>query len=116
MAGEDNSFKFYDIETLSFIKDLDKCVVLFDNDVSMVSWILRTIHVINPDSLVIIRTKVDQCGVDSKRTVEQERDLDTEKVEKLLGTAYKTYTISSHNIMRKKSDTYDWETVREMLT
>lgn len=117
LPGEDNSFKYYNPETLSFIKNLDYCVILFDSDVSVVSWIIKTVHAINPDSMVVIRTKVDQCGVDSERTVAEEKALDSIKTQELLGLEVppNTYAISSHNVMRERDEKFDWNDLRSML-
>ena len=116
MPGEDLSFKYYRPETLNFIKSLDKCVVLFDSDIAAVSWTIKVVYAINPGALVIARTKVDQCGTDSERTIEEERESDGKKVQELLGldAPFKTYCLSSHN-MRDKGEQYDWEEFQKTL-
>lgn len=116
MPGEDMSFRYYKPETLSFIKSLDKCVVLFDSDIAAVSWTIKVVHAINPEALVIVRTKVDQCTEESTRTVDQEREADGVKVQKLLrlDAPFKTYCISSHSV-RDKRERYDWVEFQKAL-
>lgn len=116
MPGEDMSFRYYKPETLSFIKSLDKCVVLFDSDITAVSWTIKVVHAINPEALVIVRTKVDQCTEESTRTVDQEREADGVKVQKLLrlDAPFKTYCISSHSV-RDKRERYDWVEFQKAL-
>lgn len=117
MFGADNDFKYYKPETLSFVKNLDYCVIMFDSDISVVSWIIKTIYLINPNSVVIVRTKVDQCCEDSTRTVEEERNLDMTKVQELLGLAepIQTYAVSTHNVKYHRGKRFDWDVLREML-
>lgn len=117
MFGADNDFKYFDPATLSFVKNLDYCVILFDSDVAMVSWIIRTIHTINPSAMVIVRTKVDQCGADSERTVDEEKAMDGVKVQEMLslGEPYQTYAISAHNVMYHRGEEFDWNVLREKL-
>lgn len=115
LVGSDNSFKFFDPETLSFIKSLDKCVIMFDNDISMVSWMLKTVYTINPDSLVIVRTKIDQYTANDIRTIEEEKKLDKQKVKNLLGKDIETFCISSHNV-RDGKERHDWNKLKTILS
>ena len=57
VCGHNDDFKFYNPMNSSFVKDLDKCVILFDNDISMIVNILKVVHKINPNNMVFIRTK-----------------------------------------------------------
>lgn len=109
MPGEDNSFRYYKADTLSFIKSLNKCIVLFDSDIAAVSWTIKAIYAINPEALVVVRTKVDQRTEDNARTVEEEREIDGKKVQELLGleAPFKTYCVSSHSV-RDKGEQFDW--------
>ena len=115
VCGQNDDFKFYNPKNLSFVKNLDKCVILFDNDISMISNILKVVYTINPSNMVIIRTKVDQHHQFNVRTIQEEQKLDQEKVKTLLGVDMKTYCISSHNIMDKKPEIYDWLKVKQIL-
>jgi GTPase SAR1 family protein len=116
MFGADNDFKYYDPSTLSFIKNLDYCIVLFDSDISTVSWILRTVYAINPKSLIVVRTKVDQCSSDSERTVEDEKLLDIKKVSNLLESDdIPVFAVSSHNIAFSRGERYDWDELTSIL-
>ena len=108
VPGANNDFAYFKIENYQFIASLDICVVMFDSDVSVVSWILRAVYGINPRSLVVVRTKCDQYDEDSDRTIEEERILDEKKVEDLLGEKYHVYYISSRNVAKKRGDLFDW--------
>ena len=115
VPGANNEFKHFTEENYQFIASLDVCLVMFDSDVSVVSWILRAVHVINPKALVIVRTKVDQCDEDSERTVEEEKILDQNKVFELLGEDYPVYCISSHNISKKRGERFDWDELADVV-
>ena len=117
MFGSDNDFKYYKPETLSFVKNLDYCVIMFDSDISVVSWIIKTIYTINPNSMIIIRTKVDQCGEDSERSIEEERILDGIKVQELLELEepFRTYAISTHNVKYSRGERFDWDELKLIL-
>src|SRR5947207_12670162 len=58
VAGINDDYKFYDAESLSFVKSLDVCLIFFDNDIKMISNILMTVYKLNPKGMVIIRSKV----------------------------------------------------------
>lgn len=115
VCGYNDDYRFYKPENLSFIKNLDVCVILFDNDVKMINNILKVVQKINPESMVIIRTKVDQHTASSVRTVEEERILDTRKVEEIIGVPKETYCISSHNVEKRTGKYYDWEKIKEKI-
>lgn len=113
VCGSNNDFNFYIAENLSFIKGLDKVVVVFDNDVAMISNMLQVIIKLNKN-VIIVRTKVDQHSNTNSRSVQSEKLLDKEKVKKLLGSEIMTYCVSSHNVVSGK-DTFDWSTVKSKL-
>lgn len=115
VCGQNDDFKFYKPENLSFIKNLDICIILFDNDISMIQNFLRVVHKINPDNMVIIRTKVDQHTSSSVRTIEEECALDSRKVEELLGAPIRTYCVSSHNVIKHTGSYYDWDIIKHKL-
>jgi len=117
MPGDNDSFKLYEADTLSFIKSLDKCIIMFDSDPTCISWILKIINAINPEAMIIVRTKVDQHDDDHERTVDEEKLMDIEKINKLFEeeTSLKTYCISSHNIRDNKDKRFDWKEVVELL-
>ena len=117
MFGADSDFKYYKPETLSFVKNLDYCVIMFDSDISVVSWIIKTIYLINPKSVVIVRTKVDQCCEDSSRSVEEERHMDMMKVKELLelSVPIRTYAVSTHNVKYHRGERFDWNKLQDML-
>lgn len=115
VCGQNDDFKFYRPENLSFVKNLDKVVILFDNDISMIANFLKVVHKINPDNMVIVRTKVDQHTISNIRTVAEEQLLDKKKVKELLGVPMETYCVSSHNISDNKNERFDWDLVRKKL-
>lgn len=84
VQGENNDFKWYDPNNLSFIKDLDKCLIMFDNDISMISNIIKVVYAINKNILVI-RTKCDLHSQFDHRSIEEEKKLDKKKLNELLG-------------------------------
>ena len=115
ISGHNDDFKFYNPMNLSFVKDLDKCVILFDNDIAMISNILKVVHKINPYNMVIVRAKVDQHNNYNIRSIEEERKLDQQKVKNLLGVPIKVYYFSSHNIINNRYQYFDWFEVRQVL-
>lgn len=115
VCGQNDDFKFYNPMNLSFVKNLDKCVILFDNDISMISNVLKVVHKINPNNMIIIRTKVDQHNQFNIRTVQEEHILDEEKVKNLLGVTMKTYCISSNNVIDNKPELFNWLEVKKVL-
>ena len=115
VCGQNDDYKFYKPENLSFVKDLDKCVVVFDNDISMISNFLKVVHKINPNNLIIVRTKVDQHNIQHIRTIDEEKVLDKQKVKELLGIDVEVYCISSHAIINNCEEKYDWNALRKEL-
>jgi len=113
--GSNDSFHFFDADSLSFVKDLDVCVLLFCEDPAMVANMLKVVYAINKN-LIIIRTKCDLCSEDDARTIEEEKVMDGKKVNLILGTQnVKTYCISSRNVARKTGKEFDWKTVRGLM-
>lgn len=115
VCGKNNDYKFYNPENLSFLKCLDKCIILFENDVMMISDILKVINKINPDSMIIVRTKVDQHTAQNARTVDEEKKLDMEKVNNCIGRELVTYCVSSHNIRNGNPERFDWDAIKKIL-
>ena len=114
--GEDQSFSYFAPEELSFAKSLNVRVILFDSDIESITWILKIMHAINPTNLLIVRTKADQCGEDSSRSVAEEKARDGQKVKEVLGLAepWPVYCISSHNV-RDGKEKFDWDTLVTQL-
>jgi len=116
LVGTNNDFKFYDPTNLSFIKSLDKCVILFCDDINMISNILKVIYAIKQEQMIIVRTKCDTYSANNLRTIAQECALDTKKVRELLDNqTIQTYCISSNNIINKQKEHFDWNKVKELL-
>ena len=113
VCGTNDDFKFYIAENLSFVKGLDKIVLVFDNDVAMISNMLKVIVKLNKN-IIIIRTKVDQHSDSNSRSIQAEKILDKDKVKNLLGIEFETYCVSSHNVMNGKMQ-YDWNIVKTKI-
>jgi DNA-binding ferritin-like protein (Dps family) len=113
VPGQNDDFKFYKPENLSFVKNLDKYLILFDNDIAMVSNILQVSYKINRN-IIIVRTKVDQHSAQNARSIQEEKLLDRRKVKELLGEDIETYCVSSHNVSSHR-DKYDWDIVVKKL-
>lgn len=106
IAGDDQSFKYYDAETLSFIKDLDKCIILFD-DINCNQNIIKVIHAIKGDNIMVVRNKCDQRDVNDIRTVKEVKQRDTEKL-KALGVDGEVLCISARDAVNENYS-HDWE-------
>ena len=115
VCGQNDDFKFYKPENLSFIKDLDCCVILFDNDIMMISNFLKVVYKINPSKIILVRTKVDQYSSNHARTITEEKELDKKKVKDLLGTDLDIYYVSANNIIYNQGDNYDWNALKKVL-
>ena len=115
VCGHNDDYKFYNPINLSFVKDLDKCVILFDNDIMMISNILKVVYQINASNMVIIRSKVDQHNEHNVRTIQEERMLDKQKIKNLLGIPMEIYYISSHNITKNLPEKFDWLKIKQVL-
>lgn len=116
VAGQNDDYKFYDANSLAFVKSLDLCVVLFDNDIAMISNVLRIVHKLNPKAMIVVRTKVDQHNASNIRTVAEEKQRDAQQLKQLLGADINipTLCISSHNVS-KGGAAYDWCDLRNAL-
>jgi GTPase SAR1 family protein len=113
--GSNDTFRFFDPESLAFVKDLDVCVLLFCDDITMVSNMLKIVYAINKN-LIIVRTKCDLYSEDDARTIEEEKVLDGKKANVILGTQdIKTYCISSRNVAKKTGKDFDWEIVKSLM-
>jgi len=115
VCGTNDDYMFYDPKSLSFVASLDTIAILFDNDIAMISNMLKVINAINPNAMVVIRTKVDQHNSLNIRSVTEEVELDKSKLNCLLGRDIKVYCISSLNILNKTGYPYDWKEVRSVL-
>ena len=113
VPGSNDDYRFYKAENLSFVKSLDKCVILFDNDIAMIANIIKVVHQLNPN-IILVRTKVDQYTVAHKRTIVEEKESDQKTLSDLVGITLPIYYISSHNIIAGK-EKYDWEIFKQKL-
>lgn len=114
VCGTNDDFKFYKPESLSFIKDLDKVVIVFDNDIAMISNFLKVISTLNKN-IVIIRTKLDQFQAGHARSITEEKELDKKKVKELINIDLEIFYVSSHNVSGNKFQMFDWSSFRSEL-
>lgn len=114
VCGTNDDFKFYKPESLSFIKDLDKVVIVFDNDIAMIANFLKVISKLNTN-IVLIRTKLDQFQAGHVRTMTEEKELDKKKVKDLIGIPLEVSYVSAHNVLGGKIQLFDWSSFRDEL-
>lgn len=114
VPGSNDDYRFYKAENLAFVKSLDKCIILFDNDIAMISNIIKVVHTLN-QNIILVRTKVDQYSVSHKRTISEEKAADQKTLNDLLGITLPIYYISSHNVTKNSSETYDWDLLKKTL-
>lgn len=114
VPGQNDDYKFYKPENLGFIKSLDKCLILYDNDITMISNVIKVAYALIPDNIILVRTKVDQHTSTNMRSISEEKTRDIEEVRKLLGVELPVYCISSHNVSVGK-ERYDWEVLKILI-
>jgi small GTP-binding protein len=114
VPGSQDDYRFYKAENLSFVKSLDKAVLLYDNDIDMISNILRVVNKIIPDNIILVRTKVDQHNEKNVRTIAEEKEIDQRKIKELLGVELNVYCVSSFNIIND-GNSYDWEQLKTAI-
>jgi hypothetical protein len=114
--GDDTSFRFFSPDQMSFIKGLDRCIVMFNSDIKSIENLIKIVYAVNPSALMIVRTKVDECEGSSAKTIKEEQFSDGEKVKDVfkLGKHFDTYCISSHNV-RNGKETYDWAHLKKSI-
>ena len=106
--GDNMDFKFHELDNLKFIRTLDMCVVCYSSNIDSVSHIVKVIHEINPTSLVLVRTKVDQHSSTDKYSIEEEHVRDVTEINKLIGVTVPLFFISSSNVEKKVTPVHDW--------
>ncbi len=114
VPGSNSDYKFYKAENLSFVKGLDKCVILYDNDIAMISDIIRVVHKLSPNKIILVRTKIDQHTTSNVRTINEEKILDQMKIKELLGIDLNVFCVSSHNFTNGKN-IYDWDKLKQAI-
>jgi hypothetical protein len=82
-------------------------VILYDNDIAMISNIISLVYKFHPNNIILVRTKVDQYKPSHARSIEDEKILDRRNVIGLLGVELPLYFVSSHNVTSGK-ELYDW--------
>ncbi len=112
VPGKSGDFRFYKLENLAFVKSLDTCLVLYDNDVAMIGDVLRVVEQLCPGRVVAIRTKLDQYNANNARTPVEEKIRDSTQITGALGKAVPLYFVSSHNIKNGTGDRYDWDALK----
>lgn len=112
VAGKNDDFQFYNPENLSFIKSLSVVVVLYSDDITLSSNLIRVVSQINPH-VILIRTKIDQYRSTDMRTIDEIRARDL-SIAKTWIKDPEIYFVSAHNIMDGK-ERYDWDAVEKRL-
>jgi len=117
MPGNNEYFRYLEADKLGFIKHLTKCVVMYNSTIKSVEDILKIVYALNPDSLMVVRSKVDEIKGDSSRTLEEEKERDVAALKELLGVeGMRIYAISSMNVKEGKSEVFDWEDFKKAIT
>ncbi len=114
VPGKNDDFRFYKLENLAFVKSLDTCLVLYDNDINMIRDLLRVVTQIC-NKVILVRTKLDQYTVGNVRTPAEEKTRDIASVTTALGKTLPVYFVSSHNVQFARGDQFDWATVRSEI-
>jgi small GTP-binding protein len=112
VAGKNDDFKFYNPESLSFVKSLGIAVVLYSDDIALSANLIRVVSKINPN-VILVRTKVDGYRANDVRSIEQIRARDT-SIAKTWIENPQIYFVSAHNIMDGK-ERYDWDAIEKLL-
>ncbi len=116
VPGKNDSFRFYIAENLSFIKSLDLCIVLYDNDISMISDVLRVVSKLCPTRMLVVRTKLDQYSVNNVRSPAEEKVRDTTQITNVLGYAAPLYFVSANNVRDGRGSRHDWDALHTEIT
>ncbi len=113
VAGSNDDYKFYNAESLAFVKSLDLVVIVFDNDIAMITNFIKVVNAINPN-IIVVRTKCDNASVKNTKSLAQVKAADIAKLEALIGDP-RVYHVSAHNVHHGCEETYDWFTLRAVL-
>jgi predicted GTPase len=115
VPGKNDDFRFYQVENLSFVKSLDVCIILYDNDIAMVRDVVRVVNGVCPGKVIAVRTKLDQYVAGNARTPSQEKQRDLQEITQL-GKALPLYFVSAHNIQFGRGERYEWDALRAEIT
>ncbi len=116
VPGKNESFRFYIAENLSFIKSLDLCIVLYDNDISMIGDVLRVVSKLCSGRLLAVRTKLDQYDVNNARSPAEEKVRDLTQITNVLGHPIPLYFVSAYNVRDDRGSRYDWDALHTEIT
>lgn len=117
LPGKNDDFRFYQAENLSFVKSLDMCLILYDNDVAMIRDVIRVVAQVCPGKIFAVRTKLDQYVASNARTPAQEKERDVQQITQLQpGKHIPVYFVSSHNIQFGRGERYEWDALRAEIT
>jgi small GTP-binding protein len=108
VAGRNDQFEFYKVETLAFLKSLDVLIIAYCDDIGMITNIVRVASALGIKRIILLRTKVDQFRATDAHTLEQTRRRD-EQLAGSLCTGADVYFVSAHNVMDGSGSKYDWD-------
>lgn len=114
VPGKDGDFKFFKPENLNFLKGLDICAILFDDDTAPNSNVIRVADKVCDGKIILVRTKLDQYNKTNVRTPAEEKARDQANVRALLGKDVPIYYTSSHNVV-SGGDLFDWEAFKKEI-
>lgn len=113
VAGSNDDYQYYNATHLAFVKSLDLVVIVYDNDIGMISNFVKVVHAVNTN-IIFVRTKCDMKSKYDIRTVDQVKALDVSKLESLHADPI-VYAVSAHNIDNGAEETFDWFPLKEAL-
>ncbi len=112
VAGRNDQFEFYKVETLAFLKALDVLIVFYCDDIGMITNIMRVGAKLN-SNILLVRTKVDQFRETDARSLAETRVRDERLAREHIPGA-RVYFISAHNITANK-ECHDWHKLVEAI-
>jgi small GTP-binding protein len=107
VAGRNDQFEFYKVETLAFLKSLDVLIVFYCDDIGMITNIIRVAAALKSSKIILVRTKVDQFRANDARNLEEIKRRDERLASEHLPGA-RVYFISAHNI-QDGGARFDWD-------
>jgi tRNA U34 5-carboxymethylaminomethyl modifying GTPase MnmE/TrmE len=113
VAGSNDDYKFYKAENLGFVKAVDLPVIVFGDDVAMITNFTKVVNAVNTNH-IFVRTKCDMRTTRDARTIEQVRSSDLTKLTTLVPDPL-LYCVSAHNVMNGREETFDWFALKARL-
>lgn len=102
---------------------MDLVVFMYEDDLEdkPTQQAIKTIFAVNPSSLILVRTKVDQSEnpLGPQQSIDKVIENDRAKLTTFLGTKdhkIEIFAVSAQNIKNNKSGRYDWDKLKQKLT